>query len=825
MQCLLRSSRPQVRQYPWLAVLSVAVVMFPVHQVAGQTLQGLAQRYCMECHDGERPAGNLNLDSVFRGVSGENLSRWKKVVFALERNEMPPPDVEQPSREQRDEMIVQSERQVIRYLEKNQEPAVTVLRRLNQAEYRNTIRDLLHLDVSQWDPAEHFPDDETVDGFNNNGQALVTSDFLLRQYLATGSEAIRRSTHWEERPPSRHLKFSPPPVTGGGGGEVQRFDVVEGKYRPLMSRPWKKGGFHMLEPLGKEGVSISGYYRFRVVVSAHQHPRPFTEIEIDPREVPVLALMPTLSGYGDIRRPTTRQFVAGTVDVPYGVGNAVFEETIWLNAGVVPRFTWLNGPIKPLSEKLVEKYAPERFQPRKKNWADGEKSLYLRKMWRVLAEVYRGPEMRIHELEMQGPLVKEWPPRGHQVLYGKNTLAGQDPVEVVSRFARRAFRGQATTENMRPYQELVRRGSVNGQSRQQAVENGLRAVLCAPEFIYRKERAGQLNGIELANRLSYFLWGSMPDQQLLKVAESGELKKPDALRTQVERLLADAKSAGFVAEFLDRWLELYRLGLMPPDEKAYPQYFRGDLESAMRQETQLFFGHLLEENLGVENLIDGRFTFVNYHLAQLYGIRGVEGTDFQKVILTDRRRGGLLGQASILTATANGIDTSPVVRGVWVLNNLLGTPPSPPPANVPEIEPDIRGATTVREQLARHRNVKSCASCHRRIDPAGFALESFGPIGEVRERYPGKQKIETQGVTASGDLFKDIVSYKKILFKRKAAVARCVAEKLITYAIGRELEFSNRPQVQAVVTKWQEQGYGMRDLVHLVVASELFQGK
>ena len=317
----------------------------------------------------------------------------------------------------------------------------------------------------------------------------------------------------------------------------------------------------------------------------------------------------------------------------------------------------------------------------------------------------------------------------------------------------------------------------------------------------------------------------MPDQQLLKAAERGELKNPGALRTQVERLLADAKSAGFVADFLDRWLELYRLGLMPPDEKVYPQYFRGDLESAMRQETQLFFGHLLEENLGVENLIDGRFTFVNYHLAQLYGIRGVEGTDFQKVILTDRRRGGLLGQASILTATANGIDTSPVVRGVWVLNNLLGTPPSPPPANVPEIEPDIRGATTVREQLARHRNVKSCASCHRRIDPAGFALESFGPIGEVRERYPGNQQIETQGVTASGDTFRDIVSYKEILLKRKAAVARCVAEKLITYAIGRKLGFENRPEVQAVVAKWQEQGYGMRDLVYLVVASELFQAK
>ena len=808
-----------------LVVLVVGAMVLPGRLAVAQGMRGLSQQYCLECHTGETPAANIDLSSLLAAVTEENVENWKKVVFALERQEMPPPDAEQPSRGQRREMLGQAERQVIAYLKRHQAPSRTVLRRLNQAEYRNTIRDLFHLDVSQWDPAEHFPEDETVDGFNNNGQALVTSDFLLRQYLVAGSEAVRRATHWEDRPRTRHLKFSPPPPTGAGGRVVQRFEAVGGKYRPLMSRPWKKGGFHMLESLDKEGLPVSGYYRFRIVVSAHQHPRAFSEIEIDPQEVPVLAIMPTLSGYGNVSRPTTREFVAARVNVPYGNGNVEFEKTIWLNAGVVPRLTWLNGPVKPLSDKLVEKYARDRFRPRKKNWADGEKTRYLNEMWRVLAEVYRGPEMRLHELEIEGPLLKEWPPRSHQTLYGQQSLQEQDPVEVVSRFARRAFRGQATDDNIRPYQQLVRRSVASGQSPQQAVENGLRAVLCAPEFIYRKEKAGKLTGIELANRLSYFLWSSMPDRELLVAAENGMLQKGNSLREQVERMLSDPKSAGFVANFLDRWLELYRLGTMPPDENVYPQYFRGDLELAMRQETELFFRHLLDKNLDVENLIDGKFTFVNYHLAQLYGIKGVEGSDFQKVALTDRRRGGLLGQASILTATANGIDTSPVVRGVWVLNNLLGTPPSPPPANVPEIEPDIRGAATVREQLARHRNVKSCASCHRRIDPAGFALESFGPIGEVREVYPGKQKIETGGVTPSGDSFKDIVTYKTLLLKRKPEVARCVVEKLLTYATGRKMEFSDRPQVSQILLKWQQQGYGLRDLLHLVVASDLFRSK
>ena len=800
-------------------------MILPGRALVAQRLRGLAQQYCFECHTGETPAAEINLSSLLAGVTEENVEDWKKLVFALERHEMPPPDAEQPANVQLAGMVFEAERQVIAYLQKNESAPVTILRRLNQAEYRNTIRDLLHLDVSQWDPVEHFPEDETVDGFNNNGQALVTSDFLLRQYLVAGSEAVRRATHWEDRPRTHHHKFSPPPPTGAGGRVVQRFEAVGGKYRPLMSRPWKKGGFHMLEPVGEEGVAVSGYYRFRVVVSAHQHPRPFSEIEIDAREVPVLAIMPTLSGYGNVSRPTTREFVAARVNVPYGNRNVEFEKTIWLNAGVVPRLTWLNGPVKPLSDKLVEKYAPDRFRPRKKTWADGEKTRYLNEMWRVLAEVYRGPEMRIHELEMEGPLVKQWPPRSHQTLYGQQSLQEQDPVEVVARFARRAFRGQATEDNIRPYQQLVRRSVASGQAPQQAVENGLRSVLCAPEFIYRKEKGGQLSGVEVANRLSFLLWASMPDRQLLETAEKGELEKGDSLRQEVERMLADPKSAGFAANFLDRWLELYRLGTMPPDENVYPQYFLGDLESAMRQETELFFRHLLEKNLDVENLIDGKFTFVNYHLAKLYGIKGFEGSGFQKVALTDRRRGGLLGQASILTATANGIDTSPVVRGVWVLNNLLGTPPAPPPANVPEIEPDIRGAATVREQLARHRNIKSCASCHRRIDPAGFALESFGPIGEARAVYPGKQKIETGGVTASGDSFKDIVAYKTLLLKRKPEIARCVVEKLLTYATGRKMEFSDRPQVRQILLKWQQQGYGMRDLVHLVVASDLFLSK
>ncbi|WP_075089265.1 DUF1592 domain-containing protein [Verrucomicrobium spinosum] len=302
-----------------------------------------------------------------------------------------------------------------------------------------------------------------------------------------------------------------------------------------------------------------------------------------------------------------------------------------------------------------------------------------------------------------------------------------------------------------PLLALVMQAEQSGMSAEAAIQEGVKAILCAPEFLYREEKASQLTGYELASRLSYFLWSSMPDEPLMKLARSGEIARPEVLRREALRLLADPRSEAFVEEFLNGWLDLRKLGTMAPDVHKFATYYDNDLEPAMRMETRLYFRQLLHTNGPATRLLDSDYTLVNLDLARLYGMSpevvsknlatAVPGLTpqelvpdgaghapslgFTQVKLTDRRRGGVLGHASVLTLTANGVDTSPVIRGVWLLENILGATPSPPPPNVPAIEPDIRGAKTIRDQLMKHQASGSCRSCHRQIDPPGFALENF----------------------------------------------------------------------------------------------------
>jgi hypothetical protein len=290
-------------------------------------------------------------------------------------------------------------------------------------------------------------------------------------------------------------------------------------------------------------------------------------------------------------------------------------------------------------------------------------------------------------------------------------------------------------------------------------------------------------------------------------------------------MLDDPRSDAFVDGFLDSWLSLRDLGSMPPDRRKFNDYYRYDLQTAMREETRLFTRHLLQKNLGVENFLAADFTFVNKPLARHYGIAPPVGHEFQLVRLDDRRRGGLLGQASVLTVTANGIDTSPVVRGVWLLDNLLGARPAPPPPDVEPLDPDIRGAKTIREQLEKHRNVASCYDCHRKIDPLGFALENLDAIGGWRDTYGGRTKIDAAGALPNGQAFDGIAELKSILSQRRDQFSTALTEKLLAYAIGRPLEGADRAQVERIVQQLAEKHYGFRDLIHLVAESEAFRAK
>jgi hypothetical protein len=333
----------------------------------------------------------------------------------------------------------------------------------------------------------------------------------------------------------------------------------------------------------------------------------------------------------------------------------------------------------------------------------------------------------------------------------------------------------------------------------------------------------QLTPHALASRLSYFLWSSMPDQELRQLASSGQLNQDAVLRDQVLRMLADPKSDAFIEGFLGSWLGLRELGSSPPDRGAFRDFYHYDLDRAMRQETFLFTRYLVDQNLPAKTFLDSDFTFVNRPLARHYGIDPPSGYQFQKVSFDDPKRGGLLGQASVLTLTANGIDTSPVVRGVWLLENLMGTPPPPPPPDVEPLDPDIRGAKTIRDQLDKHRSNPSCYECHRKIDPIGFALENFDPIGRWRAKYPHGAKIDPSGELPGGKTFDDIIGLKATLLEQSDVFAASLVKKLLAYAIGRHVETSDRPDVDAILQATASDAYRLQDLIVQVVLSDPFR--
>ncbi|MFP6764024.1 MAG: DUF1592 domain-containing protein, partial [Planctomycetaceae bacterium] len=519
----------------------------------------------------------------------------------------------------------------------------------------------------------------------------------------------------------------------------------------------------------------------------------------------------------------------GEFALPESGSQRLVECEVWLEQGWAPRFTWANAPFRAYrtGERLLQKYLPKLYRQRPdRSLGTRVKGEYLREMARHLVRNNKGPTVRIHHVQIEGPLIDEWPPRGHRLMYGTDAVRSGDINRHLVRFATQAFRRPVTPREMEPYAALVRRCEARDRTTVEALQVGYQAVLSSTPFLHLPEFHEKLSDYELASRLSYFLWSSMPDAILFDLAGRGELHRSDVLRAQVGRMLQDPKSAAFIEHFTDRWLRLDRIGSMPPDRKRYRDYYVENLDVAMKRETHLFFGYILQQNLDVATFIQSDFTFANRGLAALYGMPPMADAELVKVPVTDRRRGGLLGQASVLTATANGIDTSPVIRGVWVLENLLGTPPPPPPPDVEPLAPDLRGALTIREQLARHRDVPGCRDCHSRIDPLGFALENFGPIGEWRDEYPGQRtRINAAAELNDGERYRDIVEFRALLMKRRHLVTRNLAGKLLAYATGRMMEASDRGTLDRMAESVRAQGSGLQDLVHAVVQSEPFRTK
>jgi hypothetical protein len=488
-----------------------------------------------------------------------------------------------------------------------------------------------------------------------------------------------------------------------------------------------------------------------------------------------------------------------------------------MDACYEPEIRFRNGPAaaKRMVRLLSKMPDREEFKP----FADLDPG--MERSYGVL-KAYQGPRLRIWEIQLEGPHIESWPTAGHRTLYSDLKLADLNAETIarrISAFAETAFRRSPVEGELAPIQSLVSAKLKAGVEPLKALQLGLQTILCSPGFLYLHQGEGELDDHALASRLSYFLWSSPPDRTLLDLASKGKLKSQ--LDVQVARLLADPKSDRFVSHFVRRWLDLDNIGTMPPSED-FLVYYRDNLKAAMRGETEAFFRHVLDENLPLREFLAADYSFLNRELALHYGIDGVDGNELQRVSLKGGPRGGLLGQGAFLTASANGVDTSPVVRGVYVLEKLLGYTPPPPPPDVPDIEPDIRGAKTVREQLEKHRSIATCAACHRKFDPLGFALENFDAVGGWRDIYETKETIDAAGKLPNGDVFSTVPEFLKLMVDRTEQFNRCLTEKLLTYALGRELEIGDRPATDKILAELAEKKGGLRDLIRLVIVSEPF---
>jgi hypothetical protein len=360
-----------------------------------------------------------------------------------------------------------------------------------------------------------------------------------------------------------------------------------------------------------------------------------------------------------------------------------------------------------------------------------------------------------------------------------------------------------------------------------AMQDGYAAVLCSPQFLYLKEKPGPLDDFAIASRLSYFLWSSMPDAKLFELARAGKLHEPSELDRQIERMLKDPKAAAFIRHFTSAWLRLDKLGKMPPSGGDYQFYKNLKVEPMLLKQVTTYFEDILTTNGRIAQFIDSDYTYMNQVLGKwIYRREDIRGARLRKVKLNDPRRGGIFTQPGIMTATANGVDTSPVIRGTWVLENVLGTPPQPPPPDIEPLPTDTRGAATIRERLDLHRKNESCASCHAKIDPMGFAFENFDVVGRWRDRYRGvNEPIDTTSITTTGREIADIVDFKKMLKEREPRIMQCLTEKMLTYATGRRLEATDRGEINRIIRDLGKNQNRLRDLVHLVVKSDLFLNK
>lgn len=816
------------------------------------------EQHCVGCHNDGEMKGNLDLGSVMaQAVAPDTLQTWIKVHDCVQSGEMPPPQEPRPEAASLDEFlalvaqeIMETERQMVAATGRS------IKRRLNRYEYENSIRDLLSLPYLEI--KDSLPEDPTAHGYNKLGEALDVSHVQLARYLRTAESALREAVSDQvEKPPSiqqRYYTWSQRAFTKGDGPPLRKtYPVVGLELRnDLNSRRDETTG-KWIRPLPAEHSDPDRREEEAVVMlmSTYEH----VEIQFDEFRAPLAGLYRLqFSGYTVWMAPDFSRVTRGRRTEPvtiysdtpprtlrrlgvfdWGPEPSVHTLEVWLKAGET---------IRPDASRLVRSRPPHFQNP--------------------LLEEDGMPGVAFQWMEVTGPLFESWPPAGHQLLWGesKNIFPQQGPADAESpqlveeadrlleNFMQQAYRRPVSLVDRKRFLALILDSVAQGHSFRDSLIAGYTAVLVSPGYLYHQAVQGPLDGYALAERLAYFLWNSPPDEELIRLASQGDLFDPRIQSQQVERLLDAPKSRRFVDAFLDYWLDLRHMAASSPDTELYPEYQLDDaLVEAMSEETQLYFQELIKGNLSARHVVDSDFLIINERLATLYEIDGVVGAHFRPIELREESpRGGLMTQASVLKVTANGTSSSPVTRGAWIMDRILGDPIPPPPPTVQAIESDIRGAQTIREQLALHRSQESCHVCHIKIDPAGFALENFDVMGGWRDRYrttsqgAGENAVGVghnglinryrigQPVDATGELpdgrsFQNIRELKQLLLSDEQQLARNLVEQLAIYATGAPLRFFDRPQIEAILNKSRSENYGVRTLIHELIKSDLFLKK
>ena len=775
-----------------LCILLIQVGASSADELAAH--QPFFTKYCVRCHGKVKPKGDVGLQNVL----AVDAVVWKDIYEQLASEAMPPDDQSQPTEAER--------RSALKFAltcAMNDSPEIsTGFRRLNKREYGNTVRDLLGLRNGTFDPGEYIYDDEVDEGFDTNAESLVISNELLLEYMGAAEKSLRQSlfSAAPDRPAVQVVKVNLSKMKGTSA----RYINTSAKYAITRSG----GSAQLYDGLSTRTMTTPGRYTITVTASGVDRDR--YPVRFQPAKGPLVM------GFGIQQNAVESVSATRVLLKTFELKDAVeqtFTFDAWIDKGHFPYVSFVNGSGKPITQ--IRSNIRRRKIPAS-----------------AMKQPFVGPGIRVTQYWIEGPFHDEWPPESFRTTYGMDTVPDFKSAAVreqlIRRFADRAFRRPVAAEELAPYLTFLDVQYARTRDWHESIIKTFAAMMASVDFLYIREGQGELDSYELANRLSYFFWSTMPDEELFSLAKSGKLKESAALSEQVSRMLDDVRSTRFSQSFADQWLSLGSLGSMPPDAKGeFRVYYQQNLERAMLNETHRFFRHVLHENRSVRDFIDSDYSFINKGLADLYGMPfDRDGTnDFQRVTFPpEAKRGGLLGHGSILTLSANGVETSPIERGVWVLKDLLGTPPPPPPKEVPALTPDLNGAVTVREMLEKHRSDPACMECHRRMDPLGFALEAYDPIGRLRTKYSKTQQVSTHGNYLGKD-FADVTELKKILSSDIRPFARILIIRIAEYAKGRKLVAADHATVQELVDQSAKNDFRFNEMVRSIATSDLITNR